>query len=235
MNAHLDIRLDFDRRSRMGLEEAILAGSKPVAHLAAILDQAAQRNARLLLTRLSEEQMSQLPEHHRAAVAYDPLSRTGYFGAPEPLRTATRVAVVAAGTSDIQVVREVSRTLHWYGEPTLEITDVGVAGIWRLMERVEEIRHLPVVIVVAGMDAALPTVVGGLTPGVVIGVPTSVGYGVATGGHTALHSMLSSCAAGLLVTNIDNGFGAACAALRVLGSHVLPAPGPAGNADAAET
>jgi len=220
MTAHKDVRLDFERRNRMGLEEAILASGKTVAHLEAILDQAADRQKRFLLTRLSLEQHAQLPGYHRDRLDYDPLSRTAYFGEPEPLAVRTRVAVVAAGTSDVAVVREASRTLNWYGEPTLEVTDVGVAGIWRLMERVEEIRHLPVLIVVAGMDAALPTVVGGLTPGVVIGVPTSVGYGVASGGQSALNSMLSSCAAGLVVTNIDNGFGAACAALRVLGAGV---------------
>jgi NCAIR mutase (PurE)-related protein len=220
MTAHKDIRLDFERRNRMGLEEAILASGKTVAHLEAILDQATERQTRFLLTRLSAEQQAQLPAHHRDRLEYDPLSRTAYFGEPEPLAVRTRVAVVAAGTSDVAVVREASRTLNWYGEPVLEVTDVGVAGIWRLMERIEEIRHLPVLIVVAGMDAALPTVVGGLTPGVVIGVPTSVGYGVASGGQSALNSMLSSCAAGLVVTNIDNGFGAACAALRVLGTGV---------------
>jgi hypothetical protein len=91
-----------------------------------------------------------------------------------------------------------------------------VAGLWRLLDRVEEIRRVPVIIAVAGMDAALPTVLGGLVPGVIIGVPTSVGYGVAAEGHSALHSMLSSCAPGLTVMNIDNGYGAACAALRVL-------------------
>lgn len=218
MNIHHDIKLDFERRKRMGLEEAILAGSKSVPHLTAILDQAAEKGSRFLLTRLGEHQYERLPGRHRDALDYDVVSRTAYFGAPDPLRTGTRAAIVAAGTSDVHVVREASRTLHWYGEPTFEVTDVGVAGIWRLMERVEEFRHLPVVIVVAGMDAALPTVVGGLVPGVVIGVPTSVGYGVAEGGQTALNSMLSSCASGLLVTNIDNGFGAACAALRVLGN-----------------
>lgn len=216
MNPSQDIRLDFDRRNRMGLEEAILAGSKSVAHLTAILDQATERKARFLFTRLDQAQFDALPEAHRAELDYDPLSRTAWFGAPEPLRVQIRVGVVAAGTSDIAVVREATRTLAWYGEPALEITDVGVAGLWRLMERVEELQRLPVVIAVAGMDAALPTVVGGLLPGIVIGVPTSVGYGVAAGGHSALHSMLSSCAAGLVVTNIDNGFGAACAALRVL-------------------
>jgi NCAIR mutase (PurE)-related protein len=218
MSPSRDIRLDFDRRTRMGLDEAILAGSKSLPHLTAILDQAAARDARFLLTRLDPAQFDALPEPHRACIDYDPLSRTAWFGAPEPLKLLTRVAVVAAGTSDVPVVREVTRTLAWYGEPALEITDVGVAGLWRLMERVDELQRMPVVIAVAGMDAALPTVVGGLLPGFVIGVPTSVGYGVAAGGHTALNAMLASCAAGLVVTNIDNGFGAACAALRVLRS-----------------
>lgn len=216
MSARGDIRLDFERRDRMGLEEAILASGKSVAHLAAILDEATAKGARFLFTRLTPEQLAQLPEAHRRALDYDALSRTAYFGAPEPLKATTRIAIVAAGTSDVNVVREVSRTLGWYGEPAIEITDVGVAGLWRLLERVEDFRSMPVVIVVAGMDAALPTVIGGLVSGAVIGVPTSVGYGVATGGHSALNSMLSSCAAGLLVTNIDNGFGAACAAMRIL-------------------
>lgn len=226
MSIHGDVKLDFDRRARMGLEEAILCSGKSVAHLDAILDAAAERNARFLLTRLTPEQLAQLAAVHRERLDYDGLSRTGYFGLPEPSRAVTRIAVVAAGTSDINVVREVSRTLAWYGEPALEVTDVGAAGIWRLLERIEEIRRMPVTIVVAGMDAALPTVVGGLVSGVVIGVPTSVGYGVAAGGQTALHAMLASCAAGLLVTNIDNGFGAACAALRVLGVNRDPAAPP---------
>lgn len=216
MDLHKDIRLDFDRRSRMGLEEAILASGKTAAHLVTILDQAAQRHARFLITRLSTEQLDALPGHHRDRIQYDALSRTGYFGEPEPLHTAKRVAVVAAGTSDVNLVREISRTLGWYGEPALEVTDVGLAGIWRLLERLDEIKAMPVVIVVAGMDAALPTVVGGLVPGVVIGCPSSVGYGVAEKGSSALNAMLASCAAGLLVTNIDNGFGAACAVSRIV-------------------
>lgn len=218
MNIHRDIKLDFDRRNRMGLEEAILASGKSAAHLTAILDQAIDKGSRFLITRLDAERYHALPEKHRARINYESLSRTAYFGEPEPLKTETRIAIVAAGTSDINVVREIARTLNWYGEPGLEVTDVGLAGIWRLMERLEEIRHMPVVIVVAGMDAALPTVVGGLVPGAVIGVPTSVGYGVASGGNSALNAMLASCAAGLLVTNIDNGFGAACAAMRILGT-----------------
>jgi len=124
--------------------------------------------------------------------------------------------VVAAGTSDASVAREAARTLTYYGESPAEITDVGVAGLWRLLERIEEIRTMKVVIAVAGMDAALPTVIGGLVAAPVIGVPTSVGYGASENGQTALKAMLASCSPGLTVTNIDNGYGAACAALRIL-------------------
>jgi pyridinium-3,5-biscarboxylic acid mononucleotide synthase len=103
MNIHRDIKLDFERRARIGLDEAILASGKMVAHLAAILDEAAEKNARFLFTRLTREQLEALPEHHRTRLDYDELSRTGYFGKPMPLQTETRTAVVAAGTSDINV------------------------------------------------------------------------------------------------------------------------------------
>jgi hypothetical protein len=108
--------------------------------------------------------------------------------------------------------------LRFQGVPALRIADVGVAGLWRLLARMDEIRAMPVVIIVAGMDAALPSVVAGLVGGAVIAVPTSVGYGVAAGGHAALNAVLASCAPGLVVVNIDNGYGAACAALRILGT-----------------
>ena len=126
------------------------------------------------------------------------------------------VAVVAAGTSDAGVAREALRTLEFNGFGAKAIFDVGVAGIWRLMERVEEIRKHPVVIAVAGMDAALPTVLGGLVPGAIIALPTSTGYGASRNGETALSACLSSCAPGVVVCNIDNGYGAACAAIRIL-------------------
>ena len=111
------------------------------------------------------------------------------------------------------------RTLEFYGHPAVEICDVGVAGLWRLQRRIDELAALPVIIAVAGMDAALPTVLAGLVPGLVIAVPTSVGYGFAEGGTAALHSLLASCAPGLVTVNIDNGYGAACAAMRAVGSH----------------
>jgi NCAIR mutase (PurE)-related protein len=212
-----DIKLDLQRAARIGFDEAIFCSGKTTAHVSRILDQAQEKKLRLLLTRLHETQFIELPEHHRARIDYEPVSRTGFYDSPHaPARETPRVAIVAAGTSDVAVSREAARTLRYYGEPALEITDVGVAGLWRLLERVEAIRTMPVTIAVAGLDAALPTVLGGLVPGLIIGVPTSVGYGVAAGGTSALHSMLSSCAPGLAVMNIDNGYGAACAALRVL-------------------
>jgi NCAIR mutase (PurE)-related protein len=126
--------------------------------------------------------------------------------------------VVTAGTSDLRVATEAARTLHFTGVRHTVYADIGVAGLWRLTERIEEISQHDVIIVVAGMDAALASVMGGLVGKCVIGVPTSVGYGVAAGGNTALNAMLASCGQGVVVTNIDNGFGGACAAVRVLNS-----------------
>lgn len=213
-----DIKLDLQRAARIGFDEAIFCSGKTVGHIEKILDQAQEKKLRFLLTRLQETQFAELPAHHRARIDYEPVSRTGYYDSPHPLAGDATVGVVAAGTSDVAVSREAARTLRYYGVPNIEMTDVGVAGLWRLLERVEEIRKLPVVIAVAGMDAALPTVLGGLYPGAIIAVPTSVGYGVATGGHAALHSVLSSCAPGVAVMNIDNGYGAACAAMRIVRS-----------------
>lgn len=216
MSVEKDIKLDLSRGERIGLDEAIYCAGKSLAQIDHILDVAAASPARLLLTKFAPEQFAVLAERHRSVLDFDPVSRTGIFGSPHPLRDTREIVVLTAGTSDVPVSREAARTLRYYGAPVKEITDVGVAGLWRLLERVDELRRAPVVIVVAGMDAALPTVVGGLTPSVIIGVPTSVGYGVAAGGETALRAMLASCSAGLTVMNIDNGFGAACAALRVL-------------------
>lgn len=212
--ADRDVKLDLERRERLGFDEAILCAGKSRDQLTAILDAAG--DATLLLTRLEQDAVAALSEHHRHRIDYEAVSRTGYFGAVDLPSGSTRVAVVSAGTSDIPVSREAVRTLAYYGTPSLEIADVGVAGLWRLLERIEEIRRYPIVIVVAGLDTALPSVIGGLVPGLIIAVPTSTGYGVAEGGETALRSALVSCAPGVVVVNIDNGYGAACAALRAL-------------------
>ncbi len=213
-----ELTLDFQRTARIGFEEAIFCQGKTVDQLTEILDTAKARGASLLLTRLSVAQHEGLTFAHRDALDYEAHSRTAIFGGwPHPERPA-RVAVVGAGTSDAHVTREIVRCLRYAGEGSTLVMDVGVAGLWRLLEKVDVLKSHPVVIVVAGMDAALPTVVGGLIGSVVIGVPTSNGYGVAEGGTTALHSMLASCAPGVVVLNIDNGYGASCAALRVLRS-----------------
>lgn len=220
--AFRDVRLDLERGARLGIDEAVLCAGKSRAQLAAILELAGDAGRALLLTRLAEPAFAALPERHRSGLDYDPVSATAYFGEPPPARGRARVAVVTAGTSDVPVGREAVRTLRFHGRRAVEIADVGVAGLWRLTERLGELRGAAVVIVAAGMDAALPSVVGGLVPGLVIAVPTSTGYGVARGGETALRSALTSCAPGVVVVNIDNGYGAACAALRALGRPGRP-------------
>lgn len=210
------INLDFERAARLGFDEAMLCADKASVHIAAILDRVAARNATMLLTRLSPQGFAALPAGHRARLDYDEISATAIFGPIAPPSRADRVVIVGAGTSDMRVCREAARTLAYHDVRPSEIYDVGVAGIWRLMERVPEIIRHPVVIAVAGMDAALVSVLGGLVPGVIIAVPTSTGYGVANRGETALHAALASCAPGVSVVNIDNGYGAACAALRAL-------------------
>ena len=211
-----DIQLDHLREARLGFDEAIFAAGKTVAQLDAIAAHALGARARRLFTRLERDKFDALAPAHRAAFDYDAVSRTGFLGERREAPGEARVAVVTGGSSDAAISREAVRTLEYYGTSCAHIPDVGVAGLWRLLARMEELKRMRVVIVVAGMEGALPSVVAGLLPGVVIALPTSVGYGVAEGGRAALTSALASCAPGLLTVNIDNGYGAACAALRVL-------------------
>lgn len=209
---------DAARRARIGLAEAIMCEGKTPAQIAAICDDAKTDHHPVLLTRLSTEAFEALPADLRARIDFEPLSRTAVLGdLPLPAGPA-RVAVVTAGTSDIGISREAVRTLAAYGEASTEFNDIGVAGLWRLLDRVDEIKEFPVVIVVAGMDGAIFSVIGGLIGAAIIAVPTSTGYGASARGRTALNSALASCAPGVLAVNIDNGYGAACAALRILKS-----------------
>ncbi len=210
------IRLDPQREARVGLDEAIYAAGKSLAQLDAIVGDALGKGLRRLFTRLDAEKFAALSAPHRGALDYDPVSRTAVLGAPLAPAAPPRVAVVSAGSSDVPVSREAERTLAYYGETALVVADAGVAGLWRLLERVEDLRPMRVVIVAAGMEGALPSVVGGLVPGLVVALPTSVGYGVSAGGRVALDSALASCSPGIVTVNIDNGYGAACAALRAL-------------------
>ena len=211
-----DFTMDWERRSRTGGSEAVLCEPKSVAQIEAIVRHARELERRLLLTRLTHEQQRALPDDVRAALDYDAASRTAILGVPLVAAHSGRVAIVAGGTSDAPVAREAARTLAFEGEAATLLLDVGVAGLWRLTERIEHIRTHRVIIAVAGMEGAIFSVLTGLVAAPVLAVPVSVGYGVGAGGQVALNAALASCASGLSVLNIDNGFGAAHAALRIL-------------------
>ncbi|WP_439485819.1 nickel pincer cofactor biosynthesis protein LarB [Blastomonas fulva] len=207
---------DEERLTRLGMPEAIFCEGKDVIALKAIVTElAAKPNAPVLFTRLAPDRHAGLVAQGCPAIDYDPQGWTATLHGHLPARAGS-VAVVTAGTSDLRVALEAVRTLEFSGLATELIADVGVAGIHRLLARIDHIRSFDIVIVVAGWDAALASVMGGLTGQPVIAVPSSTGYGVAAGGTSALHSMLTSCGQGVLVTNIDNGFGAACGAIRML-------------------
>ncbi|MDR3376323.1 MAG: nickel pincer cofactor biosynthesis protein LarB [Ancalomicrobiaceae bacterium] len=208
-----EFEIDWARERRTGIAEAVLCDGKSAAQIEAILASAGERP--LLLTRLRPEAHASLSDKARHDLDYDPSSATAFHGRP-----ATGLlpgpGIVCAGTSDLAIAREAARSLAFAGWQAPIIADVGVAGLWRLMARLDEIRGFSVVIVVAGMEGALFSVLSGLVDAPVIAVPTSIGYGVATGGRAALTGALASCAPGLVTVNIDNGFGAACAAVRIL-------------------
>jgi pyridinium-3,5-biscarboxylic acid mononucleotide synthase len=210
-----DFKMDWERERRTGIAEAVFCGSKSAAQIDGICEAARVGDRRLLLTRLDEQAFAGLAANTRILLDYDPLSHTAFLGALLPAQP-TGIAIVSGGTSDMLVAREAARTLAFYGHDSLVVADVGVAGLWRLMERIEEIRQCRIVIAVAGMEGALFSVLAGLVTAPVIAVPSSAGYGVAEGGRTALHSALASCAPGVVVVNIDNGFGAAIAAIKML-------------------
>lgn len=211
---------DWDRTERTGTAEAVLCEGKQPSDIAAILGAAEGRA--MFLTRLAPEMLAALPEPLREKLDYEPLSRTAILGMAPPA-SGPAVAIVAAGTADRPAALEAARTLQFAGRNHKMIVDVGVAGLWRLTARLDEIARAPVVIVVAGMEGAIFSVLAGLVAAPIIAVPTSVGYGVAEGGRAALSSALASCAPGIVTVNIDNGFGAACAAVRILRGRQAPA------------
>jgi len=211
-----DAVLDFERLKRTGTAEAVLCASKSPSQIDAILAQAATAGRSMLLTRLEAHAFEAIALEHQTRLSYDLVSRTAVFGEHPALEVKTGIGIVTAGTSDLGVAFEAARTLAFHGYAAPVIADVGVAGLWRLLERLEEIRRLRVIIAVAGMEGALFSVLAGLVSAPVIALPSSVGYGVATGGRVALEAALASCAPGLTVVNIDNGFGAACAAISMM-------------------
>ena len=209
------VHFDWERAERAGLPEAVLCASKNADQIAEIVGLAIERKHSLLLTRLGPEAFKELPGEIRARLDHDALSLTAILDYGLPPAEEKGVCVVCAGTSDLPVATEAQRTLRFLGIEAPLVGDVGVAGLWRLMERIDEIRQHRVVIAAAGMEGALFSVLAGLIPGLVIAVPTSVGYGVAAGGQAALTAALASCVPGVVVVNIDNGYGAACAAVKI--------------------
>ena len=209
--------LDHDRQARNGLPEIVYAESKTPEQVAAIMAELYERAGTALATRASSEHFAAVQARLPDAV-YHELPRLITVGQPlrQPQPEDPYVAVVCAGTSDLPVAEEAALTLAWAGWPVRRVTDVGVAGIHRLFAVEDVLREAAVCIVVAGMEGALPSVVGGRIPTPIIAVPTSVGYGASFGGLSALLGMLTACAPGITVVNIDNGFGAAAAAHRIL-------------------
>ena len=213
-------RVDHHRGLRSGMAEAVYAPGKTPEQCAAIVDELlTEPGSPVLLTQAEDDRV-------KASLARrsDGIVRTGQphtvFWRPAAVRP-ERVAVVTAGTSDLPVAEECAASLEAMGLPPVRITDAGVAGLHRLLASVDELQAADAVVVVAGMEGALASVVGGLTAAPVVAVPTSTGYGAALEGVTALLSMLSSCAAGVTVVGIDNGFGAAMAIVRQLGARAV--------------
>ena len=205
-------RFDWDREARTGVPEVVFAEGKSVPQLADILAEARARSRPLLATRLSPGKARRLAAPD---LDYDPLSRTAILGTP-PEPTLGPLAIVAAGTSDFPVAQEAARAARFLGLEARLFPDSGVAGLWRLQSILPDLELCRLLIAVAGMEGALFPVLAGLVRQPVIAVPTSVGYGVSEGGRAALSTALAACAPGLLVVNIDNGFGAAAAAAKVL-------------------
>jgi NCAIR mutase (PurE)-related protein len=207
--------IDHHRALRQGVPEVIFGEPKTAEQIIGIAREIAGAGQNVFVTRIdaakAEAVAAALP-----GFRYAPVARTGSLDAAPPVQRKGTVAVVTAGTSDLPVSEEAVETLLAVGLTPLRMYDVGVAGLHRLLHRVDVLRAADVVIVVAGMEGALPSVVGGVVSAPIIAVPTSIGYGTALSGFTALFAMLTSCASGVVVVNIDSGFGAAMAAHRIL-------------------
>lgn len=207
--------LDVAREERTGIEEVVFAASKSTEDLIAAVTGSVEARGRVLVTRLRPDQVEPLavaiPE-----LSFNPVARTAWLRRAESPAAFGTVAVVSAGTSDRPVAEEAVTTLEHFGTDTVQVSDVGVAGLGRLLDALPRLAPADVLVVVAGMEGALPGVVAGLVRAPLIAVPASVGYGTAFGGFTALFSMLASCSPGITVVNIDNGFGAAVAAVKII-------------------
>ncbi len=217
--SYIDIghsKIDTQRALRTGFPEVIYCQNKTAQQISDIVKLMINRQSNVLATRLSPETWQLIKPKFKTA-QYNELARVMRIQMrPNNIKDTAHITIVAAGTSDLPVVEEAYETATAFGYKAVKISDVGVAGIHRLVAKIPEIKRAAVVIVVAGMEGALPSVVAGLIDKPIIAVPTSVGYGASFNGLSALLTMLNSCAAGITVVNIDNGFGAAYAAVQIL-------------------
>lgn len=217
--------VDTHRALRRGFPEVIFSEGKTPAQVVRIAGRLLQEHGRVLATRVGPEHARALRRKFRGAVHHELARCVTIERTPLPKRPGT-IAVVCAGTSDLPVAEEAAVTAEVMGNRVERINDVGVAGMHRLLHRLESLQRANVIVVVAGMEGALPSVVAGLVDKPVIAVPTSVGYGASFGGVAALLAMLNSCASGVTVVNIDNGFGAGYAASQI---NALAAAGASGR------
>ena len=207
--------IDFDRKDRIGIPETIFCQDKEINQIKNISNDLDKEKTTLFI-RLSINKYSKLPKKIQKILKYNDISSSAIYGKIPSIKESYNVAIVCAGTSDMPSVSEAHQTLISSGQYSKIFADLGVAGLWRIQKYLKEIKKFKIIIVAAGMDGALPSVLGGLVSQPVIAIPTSTGYGVSNKGNTALNSMLASCSPGITVVNIDNGYGAATAAIRIL-------------------
>lgn len=210
-------KVDLHRKKRQGFPEVIYGEGKSVEQISAILKVIQNDEDNVLVTRVSQEKADELIHYH-PELTYHEIARILYWKAPQSTSVYEKrdyIAVICAGTSDLSVAEEVALTAELLGSNVRRFYDVGVAGIHRLLDHAQDIQNATVSVVIAGMEGALPSVVGGLVSHPVIAVPTSVGYGANFYGLSALLTMLNSCASGISVVNIDNGFGGAYNAVLI--------------------
>ena len=214
----LDIRFDFERKNRLGLSEAIWGEHKSVEQLKKVAQEVLKKEEFVFITRINEIKAKSLQDIYSNAIFIKAANCLIIGENANKVQSEKTVAIVSGGSSDLKVTLEVKTALEIYGISCETFIDVGVAGIHRLFNQLDKINKHDLIIVCAGMEGALATVLGGLLPQPIIGVPVSVGYGVSKNGMVALNSMLASCSPGIMVMNIDNGYGAAMAAIRIIKS-----------------
>ncbi len=212
----LDIRYDFQRSERIGILEAIWGQDKNIDQLKRVTKSLLSKNKMAFITRIDKKKAKILLGLYPKAKFYEEANCLTIGINSNKVNTNKKIAIISGGSSDLTVTLEAKIALEIYGVICETFIDVGVAGLHRLFKQLDEINKYDILIVCAGMEGALATVIGGLLPQPIIAVPVSVGYGVSKNGETALKSMLSSCSPGITVMNIDNGYGAAMAALRII-------------------